>query len=132
MKIQMTNWFVKDMSLKSKQTNESNKRAKENDHFSFAYGSALQPDGSSFQIGFKVSVDNPHFILNLEVIYNFNTDQVITSDFANSDFLKINAPAIAFPYLRSLISTITLQSGFQCVILPSVNFVALNKKGKKD
>ena len=49
----------------------------------------------------------------------------ITEDFKLSSFPKINAPAIAFPYLRAFVSNLTLQSGLEPVILPSINFVQL-------
>ena len=55
----------------------------------------------------------------------FRLDEEITEEFKLSDFPKINAPAIAFPYLRALVSNITLQSGFDPVMLPSINFVKL-------
>ena len=53
---------------------------------------------------------------------------LVDEKFKQSDFLTINAPAIAFPYVRSYISNLTLQSGFSPIILPSVNFVKLAKK----
>lgn len=134
MKIQMTNWFVNELKIQSKQISKQKydkaKEEKDNDQFSFSYGSIVQDGGNTFQIGFKVIVNNPRFLLNLEMIYNFTTDEVLSSAFSDSDFIKINAPAIAFPYLRSFISTVTLQSGYQCVILPSVNFVSLAKQSK--
>ena len=60
----------------------------------------------------------------------FQMDENVTNDFRDSDFVKINAPAIAFPYLRSYISNLTLQSGFSPIILPSINFVEFAKQNK--
>jgi preprotein translocase subunit SecB len=39
-----------------------------------------------------------------------------------------NAPAIAFPYLRSFISTLTLNAGYILAVLLSINFVNFNTK----
>ena len=62
----------------------------------------------------------------IEAFFNFEiVDEKITEDFKLSSFSKINAPAIAFPYLRAFVSNLTLQSGLEPVILPSINFVQL-------
>lgn len=39
------------------------------------------------------------------------------------NFLSLNAPAIIFPYIRSLISSFTSQSGSETVILPTLNLI---------
>ncbi len=46
------------------------------------------------------------------------------------DFSKINAPALMFPYMREIISSITLKSGTP-VILSPMNIVALMKNTPK-
>jgi len=56
-------------------------------------------------------------------MFNFETDEEITEEFKNSHFPKINAPAIAYPYLRAYVSNLTLQSGVTPVMLPTINFV---------
>ena len=61
------------------------------------------------------------------MLFTFGLDEDITEEFKVSDFPKINAPAIAFPYLRAFISNVTLQSGFNPVMLPSINFVEFAK-----
>lgn len=58
----------------------------------------------------------------------FKTSMPIDVNFKSSDFPRINAPAIAFPFLRSLIATITLNSGFSPFIMPSINFVEFGDK----
>lgn len=63
--------------------------------------------------------------MNLEAVFVFSMDDEIDEAFKVSNFPKINAPAIAFPYIRAFISNLTLQSGFDPVILPSINFVKL-------
>lgn len=133
MKIQMINWFVKRLELNSLQASvQSSNEEKVKDKFSFSYGYGIDKENNAFQIGFVVDVLNPKFELKLEMIYNFKADTIIDEHFKDSPFIKINAPAIAFPYLRSFVSTLTMQSGYQCVILPSVNFVNLAKKNHED
>lgn len=81
-----------------------------------------------FGIGFKVDMNNEEFSLNMEMRFFFETDEPITENFKNSTFPIVNAPAIAFPYVRSFISTITLQAGYNAVMLPSINFVEFAKR----
>ena len=66
------------------------------------------------------------------MLFLFQVDQIVDEEFKQSDFIKVNAPAIAFPYVRSYISNLTLQSGFAPIILPSVNFVTLNENKKNN
>lgn len=53
----------------------------------------------------------------------FTTDSDIGEDFIGSKFPIINAPAIAFPFLRAFVANVLISSGYQPVLLPSVNFV---------
>lgn len=46
-------------------------------------------------------------------------------------FVK-NAPAIVFPYIRSYISTLTTQSGYKPILLPTLNLVGLAEQLKKN
>lgn len=64
------------------------------------------------------------FSLNLLMEFIFSTDCEITDDLKNSDFIKINAAAIAYPFLRSFVANLTLQAGYPSVILPTINFVS--------
>lgn len=69
--------------------------------------------------------------LKFDVEYHslFITDSEINEDFRNSHFPTKNAAAIAFPFLRSFIATVTLNAGFEPIILPSINFF---NEGNKD
>lgn len=57
---------------------------------------------------------------------DFKNSEEITNDFRASHFVKVNAPAIAYPFLRSFVANILLQSGYDPIILPAVNFVKLS------
>ena len=77
----------------------------------------------TFKIIFNLIINDREFDLNIEAMFNFETDEEITEEFKNSHFPNINAPAIAYPYLRAYVSNLTLQSGVTPVMLPTINFV---------
>ncbi|PKA10837.1 hypothetical protein CH372_17290 [Leptospira meyeri] len=79
-------------------------------------------DPRLFAILFKIEIQNEDFDLNSDYHSFFRTDSDITKEFRESHFPSKNAPAIAFPFLRSFIGTITLNAGFRPVLLPSINF----------
>lgn len=87
-------------------------------------------DRRSFSVEFNLAISDQEENYHLEVTYeaNFLTQDEITEDFIQSSFPRINAPAIAFPYLRAYISLLTQQSGYNTVVLPSLNFVKLAKE----
>jgi len=124
MKIQLDNWKVKNLSFSA-----ISDEKREDNAFSLNTGNFYPEDElKKFGIIFNIEIKDKRFDLNIEAVFIFSLDNEITEDFKVSDFPKINAPAIAFPYLRAYISNLTLQSGFQPIILPSINFVALAKE----
>jgi preprotein translocase subunit SecB len=77
-----------------------------------------------FYIIFTFDIEHPKdFKLSAQYVSAFKTSEKIDDEFKNSEFTTINAPAIAFPFLRSFVATITLNSGFTPAILPSINFI---------
>ncbi|WP_018478139.1 protein-export chaperone SecB [Pontibacter roseus] len=98
--------------------------------------SVTDKDKHHFGVQFTSSIVDVNGAINLEIEATaiFESDKEVNDDFLGSGFAKVNAPAIAFPYLRSFISTLTLNAGYTPVILPSVNFtksvekVAQNKQ----
>lgn len=54
----------------------------------------------------------------------FESTDVVDDLFINSSFVKVNAPAILFPFIRSYISTITINAGLEPIILPAINFAS--------
>ena len=77
----------------------------------------------SFGIGFIVEIMSNSYKIKLEMRFFFESDEIIDDNFKKSSFPKVNAPAIAFPYLRAYISNLTMQSGFTPLLLPSINFI---------
>lgn len=62
-------------------------------------------------------------------IMDFETEVEIEKGFSDSSFVKVNSPAIAYPFLRSSLATVFLNCGYSPAMLPSVNFTAINKDG---
>ena len=79
--------------------------------------------GNVFGIIFNTTIDKPKdFTLEVEYITWFDSSENLTEEFKSSSFPIVNAPSIAFPFLRSFISTITLNAGYSPVLIPSINF----------
>lgn len=94
------------------------------DQFNLKVGQMFnKKEEMSFGIGFIVGITSNSYKIGLEMNFLFESDEIIDEEFKNSSFPKVNAPAIAFPYLRAYISNLTMQSGFTPLLLPSINFV---------
>lgn len=87
---------------------------------------------TAFSVLFELEVFAPNFSLSGIFVSKFVTEASIDQEFRDSDFPTINAPAIAFPFVRSIVSTITLNCGLEVVILPSVNFVEMVHIGEEE
>ena len=88
---------------------------------------------NEFVVNFHIKIENSDksFYLKLKAIAQFSTKEDITDEFKKSLFIEINAPAIAFPYVRTFISNLTLNMGYNPILLPTFNFVELSKEEKK-
>jgi preprotein translocase subunit SecB len=127
MRIQLKDWKVSNLNLSLL---DENVRRDEN-YFDLESGNYFSEDkeDSIFGVRFNLTINDKLFDLVVEAIFHFEVlDEKITEDFKLSSFPKVNAPAIAFPYLRAFISNLTLQSGLEPIILPSINFVQLANK----
>ena len=82
---------------------------------------------NEYFILFKGVFENEIFDLEIEFVAIFGTSEKIDADFKKSTFVKSSSPAIAFPYLRSFISTLTLNAGLPPLILPAYNFTKENE-----
>jgi len=60
--------------------------------------------------------------LRVDFHSHFITDSDIDEGFRESKFPVVNAPAIAFPFLRAFLANLLISSGHQPVLLPSINF----------
>ncbi len=98
---------------------------------SLSFATAFTEDSQTdFAIIFELGLENKSndFVLKLKATAHFETDNLIDEDFKNSAFVKISAPAIAFPYIRVFISNLTLNSGYEAIMLPSFNFIKMSEE----
>ena len=127
MEIQLNKWEIQKLNFSINHNVE-----RENNSFDLSTANFFpEKEPKSFGIVFEIDVKDIKFDLHIEAIFFFSLDADINEEFKISAFPKINAPAIAFPFLRAYISNLTLQSGFDPVVLPSINFVKLAEKNQK-
>lgn len=130
MKLKLLDYRVVNLSLEAIESDSSLEQS--HDELDLHVGQFF-PDGKEniFGIGFKISFQQEGYSIKAEMRFFFETDSPITEEFKNGLFPIVNAPAIAFPYLRSFLSILTMQAGYPPVMLPSINFVEFAKKTRK-
>ncbi len=122
MNMQFKNLRIAELSLKAASRLLTEEEL--NNEMSFTLGYNKNGD-KDFSVVFNISIENLYIQLKAIAIASFETDEVLDTNFIASPFVKINAPAIAYPYLRTFISNITLNAGYQPIMLPTLNFVKL-------
>lgn len=93
-----------------------------------------EEDDKGFAIVFDVMILMPELDqseLQIELWAFFETNEAITDDFKKSHFPRVNAPAIAYPYLRSFVTTFLVNAGYPALYLPTINFSAMDAEQKK-
>ena len=79
----------------------------------------------------QAAPDKKDFIdIDTEATFTFKAELSEMEGLMNY-FVK-NAPAIVFPYIRSYISTLTTQSGYKPILLPTLNLIGLAEQLKKN
>lgn len=103
------------------------------DNFNLKFTSAFSADeAKKFIIKFDVTLTSDKGVsISLEYIGLFETEVEITEGFQQGKFVTINAPAIIFPYLRSFLTTFSVNAGLPPIILPTINFQALAEESTK-
>lgn len=104
------------------------------DNFNLKYTPAFAIDDKhKFVVKFDVKLTSENGVaISMEYAGLFEASEEITEDFKEGPFASVNAPAITFPYLRSFVTTFTVNAGLDPVILPTINFQALVAETKKD
>lgn len=104
------------------------------DDFSLSFSCGFTEENSDFfLVKFEIKVESEMgYKIDLEYSAEFQTDETIDEQFKESMFPIVNAPAIAYPFLRSFVSLITLNSGYEPLMLPTVNFQAMANDMKKE
>lgn len=85
-----------------------------------------------FIISFKFElISGRNYKLDFMHDFYFQTDEDITDEFLKSHYPSVNAPAIAYPYVRAFVANLLLNAGLESVLLPAVNFVEHAKSQKE-
>lgn len=77
-----------------------------------------------FFIVFEITMKNEKedFQIYVQTISAFSCNQKLTEDLANTDLFVRRAPEMAFPYLRSFISSFLTNAGYPTLYLNAINF----------
>ncbi|WP_165958174.1 protein-export chaperone SecB [Segetibacter sp. 3557_3] len=82
------------------------------------------------ELNVEVIEEANKFNIQVKTVSIFDYDQgAEIKDYTNSLFL-VNAPAIAFPYIRAYVSNLTTQSGLFTVTLPTFNLTSIGNNLK--
>ena len=118
----LVNSNIKYLEIKQENNDDNNFELNINVGFS-------EEDNKKFIIEFKSTIlSSDGYTLNIEFSSFFETEIPITEEFKSSNIPSINAPAIAYPFFRTFISNLTLNSGYNPIIIPTVNFQELDKE----
>ena len=127
MNISLINSAIDNLSFKK---NEGAEMPDDKFHFHQAFS---DNNPNSFLIIFEIdlNIEESH-LLSIRHLSEFSTSEVIKENDRESKFFTINAPAIAYPFLRSFVSNFLLSSGFKPIILPTINFVKVVEDNAKE
>ncbi len=103
-------------------------------------GVSMTPSGrifrelNQFELVLAVEVKSKEEGFEIKVVSStlFSFDEPDDENFYGSNYFLINAPAIAFPYIRAYISNLTAQSGMFTITLPTFNLASLAEDLKKN
>jgi preprotein translocase subunit SecB len=105
-----------DVDIKYGKTMTSN-----NEHLVCELGVSIKQEGKT--------KEESSFVLNCSMIGTFSTiSKEMNMDL--NEFAEINAAATMFPYLRAVVTEVTIKGGLKPVILAPINFVSLLKKNE--
>lgn len=76
---------------------------------------------------YKKSDDDNTGVFFVKFIAQFECQEEIEQEFKDSGFPIINAPAIAYPFLRAFVHNFFLNAGYNTILLPTYNFVKAKK-----
>lgn len=99
------------------------------DHFEFSLtkNASIAEDKHSFYLDLVVEFKDSESRLSVFAHAKalFKTDIEIDESYLDNGMVKVNAPAILFPFIRAFINTLSVNSGYGQIILPSINFAKM-------
>ena len=127
--IKLVNFFVTSVNMGPIDPND--KKLTESLQVNIGFGLGFNEDKlNNYLVNFNIDITNKNksFRLELKASALFESTSNIDDDFKNSTFVQTNSPAIAFPFIRSFINTLTTNAGINPVILPAFNFSKQEKE----
>ena len=118
-KISLKETFVQNLSFKRKHSNEP---TLETEVSISPYVNFDDEQEEVYMVMFDGKFENSLFDLSLQFVAVFTTEAPIDEEFKTSDLVEVNSLAIAFPFMRSFLSTFTINAGIPPFILPAYNF----------
>ncbi|MEZ5537959.1 MAG: protein-export chaperone SecB [Thiolinea sp.] len=96
------------------------------------YHALAEDDSKRFLIVFEFIMSlGDTFSLEVTYLAEFEADEPVDEERDNK-LLTVNAPAIAYPFLRAYIATVLLNSGLPPVMLPTFNFVEFARQQEQN
>lgn len=98
--------------------------------------SRLADDRVCIQLNLVALIET-NVVLSVKYAVEFAVKDPVQDNFAVTEetlrdtFIQVNAPAIAYPYLRAFVSTVCVNAGYESVFLSPINFQALFDLKKK-
>ena len=134
MKISLNRTIINVIDFQLTKIGLKGSESQNNGEFHVNFDKIYGEDLKSFEIKFNIKIldDEECFNLKMSVSAFFDTDEDIDDEFKNSSFPNVNAPAIAYPFLRAQVSQLTLISGINPVMLPTINFTNFLKTPKSE
>jgi preprotein translocase subunit SecB len=77
-----------------------------------------------FAVIFRFAAQLETQTLSLDYAVVFSAQEPIPEDFSEGQFAKVNAPAVAYPFLRAYVAQFAALSGFEPIYLPIRNFAS--------
>jgi preprotein translocase subunit SecB len=71
----------------------------------------------------RLATNKGTFMMTTKYHVTFQAEKPVTPEYLESPTIKVNAPAIAYPFVRSFVATVITNAGYPAIYLPSVNFV---------
>lgn len=98
-------------------------------YYNAIFPETSEEDKNDFLIHFKLDIKAPlpeenddDGVLKVDFIARFSSKEPITQEFKDSNFPRVNAPAIAYPFIRAFVNNFFINSGYNPVLLPTYNF----------
>lgn len=92
---------------------------------SFNPSGVVLPALGQFHLQLDFTAKDANELVDISIVAVAIFQYEAIDNIAESQYFTVNAPAIAFPYLRAYISTLTTQSGIPPIILPTLNLSGL-------